>query len=63
MNYSKIRHVDPDGSYKRPHRLDAANTPRIRLHDLRHTAASITLGIYAHATLDMQDQAAGMMEG
>ncbi len=64
--------------------LEAANLPRIRFHDLRHTAASImlshgvpalvvskilghsspsiTLGIYAHATLDMQDQAAGVMD-
>lgn len=64
--------------------LDAAGLPRIRFHDLRHTAASlmlshgvaalvvskilghsspsITLGIYAHSTLDMQDHAAGVIE-
>ena len=64
--------------------LDAAGLPRIRFHDLRHTAASlmlshgvaalvvskilghsspsITLGIYAHSTLDMQDHAASVIE-
>lgn len=64
--------------------LDAASLPRIRFHDLRHTAASlmlshgvaalvvskilghsspsITLGIYAHSTLDMQDHAASVIE-
>jgi integrase len=64
--------------------LEAANLPRIRFHDLRHTAASlmlshgvaalvvskilghsslsITLGIYAHSTLDMQDHAASVIE-
>jgi integrase len=64
--------------------LEAASLPRIRFHDLRHTAASlmlshgvaalvvskilghsspsITLGIYAHSTLDMQDHAAGVIE-
>ena len=64
--------------------LEAASLPRIRFHDLRHTAASlmlshgvaalvvskilghsspsITLGIYAHSTLDMQDHAASVIE-
>ena len=64
--------------------LDEANLPRIRFHDLRHTAAnlmlnhgvsalivskilgrsnpSITLSIYAHATLDMQDGAASVTD-
>ncbi len=64
--------------------LHAANLPRIRFHDLRHSAAtlmlshgvpavvvskilchsspSITLGVYAHATLEMQGQAASGMD-
>lgn len=64
--------------------LQAANLPKIRFHDLRHTAASlmlshgipalvvsnilghsnpsITLSIYAHSTLDMQDTAVGVMD-
>ncbi len=29
---------------------------------LGHLSPSITLGIYAHASLDMQDQAANVME-
>jgi integrase len=64
--------------------LEAANLPKIRFHDLRHTAASlmlnrsvpalvvskilghanpsVTLSIYAHATLDMQSQAVSIMD-
>ena len=64
--------------------LKAANLPKIRFHDLRHTAASlmlnngvfalvvskilghanpsVTLSIYAHATLDMQSQAVIVMD-
>jgi integrase len=64
--------------------LRAANLPRIRFHDLRHTASSlmlnhgvssvvvskrlghanpsITLSIYAHATIDMQTHAASVMD-
>ena len=64
--------------------LNAANLPKIRFHDLRHTAASlmlnrgvpvlvvskilghanpsVTLSIYAHATLDMQSQAISVMD-
>jgi integrase len=64
--------------------LDAANVPRIRFHDLRHTAASlmlnhgipvivvsrrlghsnasVTLNIYAHTTVDMQNEAAMLMD-
>jgi integrase len=63
---------------------DAANVPRIRFHDLRHTAASlmlnhgipvivvsrrlghsdasVTLNIYAHTTVDMQNEAASLMD-
>jgi hypothetical protein len=29
---------------------------------LGHSSPSITLGIYAHSTLDMQDHAAGVIE-
>jgi integrase len=64
--------------------LKSANLPRIRFHDLRHTAASLMLGhgvpalvvskilghanasvtltIYAHSTVDMQTEAAGIMD-
>jgi integrase len=64
--------------------LETANLPKIRFHDLRHTAASlmlnrsvpalvvskilghanpsVTLSIYAHATLDMQSQAVSIMD-
>ncbi len=64
--------------------LSAASLPRIRFHDLRHTAASlmlkhgvqvlvvskilghsnpsVTLNTYAHSTLDMQSEAASIMD-
>jgi len=64
--------------------LEAAGLPRIRFHDLRHTAASlmlnhgipvvvvsrrlghanpsVTLTIYAHTTVDMQEEAASLMD-
>ncbi len=64
--------------------LKVANLPRIRFHDLRHTAASImlnhgvpalvvsrilghanasvTLTVYAHSNIDMQSQAARVMD-
>jgi integrase len=64
--------------------LSAASLPRIRFHDLRHTAASlmlkhrvqvlvvskilghsnpsVTLNVYAHSTLDMQSEAASIMD-
>ena len=60
------------------------HVPRIRSHDLRHTAASlmlnhgipvivvsrrlghsnasVTLNIYAHTTVDMQNEAAALMD-
>jgi integrase len=64
--------------------LAAANLPRIRIHDLRHTAASlmlnrgipvlvvskrlghsnpsVTLNVYAHTSVDMQNEAASLMD-
>jgi integrase len=64
--------------------LTDADLPRIRFHDLRHTAASlmlnhgvpvlvvsqilghsnpsVTLNVYAHCLVDMQHQAAGVMD-
>jgi integrase len=64
--------------------LESANLPRIRFHDLRHTAASlmlnhgipvivvsqrlghlnasVTLNIYAHTTVDMQNEAVSLMD-
>lgn len=64
--------------------LKLAELPKIRFHDLRHTAASlmlnhgipvivvsrrlghsnasVTLNIYAHTTVDMQNEAASLMD-
>ncbi|MFL7794784.1 MAG: tyrosine-type recombinase/integrase, partial [Anaerolineae bacterium] len=64
--------------------LKFANLPRIRFHDLRHTAASlmlnhgvpvlvvskilghskpsVTLNVYAHCLVDMQNEAANLMD-
>jgi hypothetical protein len=64
--------------------LDAACLPRIRIHDLRHTVASlmlnhgipvivvsrrlghsnasVTLNVYAHTMVDMQNEAAMLMD-